>query len=46
MLQLLAVKPGAQIHHPSVCRQVLLLQLDEHSLKHFLPKYPVSQTRM
>lgn len=31
MVQLLGVKPAAQIHHPSVGRHVPGLQFDEHN---------------
>lgn len=45
MVQLSAVKPAAQIHDPSVCRHVSGLQFGEHTLEHFLPKYPSEQAR-
>lgn len=45
MVQLSPVHPGAQLHDPSVCRHISSLQLGEHFLEQFLPKYPSSQTR-
>lgn len=43
VIQFLAVKPAAQIHHPSVCRHVSGLQFGEHTWEQFVPKYPFKQ---
>lgn len=41
MVQLKPIQPAVQeVHHPSVRRQVSDLQLGEHSLEQFAPKYP------
>lgn len=45
MVQLLAVKPAAQIHHPSVGRHVSGWQFGEHTWEQFVPKYPFKQAR-
>lgn len=46
MVQLSPVQPEAQkIQDPSVCRQVSGLQLVEHILEQFVPKYPLLQAR-
>lgn len=36
VLQLSSIKSVVQIHHPSVCRNVPLLQLDEHLCQNIL----------
>lgn len=46
MVQLSAVKFAVQeVHHPSVCRHVPVLQLGEQTWIQLVPKYPFSQAR-
>lgn len=46
MVQLSPVHPEEQVHPPSVCRHVSVLQLLGHFIEQFLPKYSPLQAGM
>lgn len=46
VVQLKPVQPAVHEHLPSTCRHVPGLQLGEHRLEQFLPKYPLEHARI